>query len=104
MTDYGPDHAAEVDRHMREQDRLADLEAAADRERDTLQAGDKVRLLEAIRIAEDYSTDDVRLPVGTIGEVVQPLSQTSNVWIVCFGGTVGEAAVDGADLERIHDD
>ena len=104
MTDTGPDNAAAVDRHMREQDRLADLEAVTDRERETLKGGDKVELLEAIHVQADDSTDAFRLPVGEIGEVIQPLSQTSNVWLVWFGGTVGEAAVDGADIERVHDD
>ena len=104
MTDYGPNHAAAVDRHLCEQDRLADLEAAADAERQTLQVDDKVKLLEAVLISADYSTDEVRLPVGTVGEVVQPLSKTSHVWLVWFGGTTGDVAVHDANLKRVHDD
>ena len=104
MTDYGPDHAAAVDRHLREQDRLADLEAAADRERQTLQVGDKVRLLENIETVYDEPDGlwKTYLHIGMIGEVVRHIND--DVWLVWFGGFVGDEVVSAADLERIHDD
>jgi len=104
MTDYGPNHAAAVDRHLREQDRLADLEAAYNAKRDWLEVGDTVYTKEPFTaLLDDDGQHAAYVKRGTVGEVVRCLSPYKELWLVCFPSPVFDVEVKAATVERIAD-
>lgn len=75
---------------------------ALDADRDTLQIGDRVKLLCCIHQPETDDFDAFYLPAGTEG-TLSGKTKVEDVWLVEVGGWIGEVAAATDDLERMRD-